>query len=176
MPSSDTNIFSPYLCITLPSLHLRKSTAIQLPGLSGVTQNIGDPQVKSKQAEGKVGASKRQITVIHHNISPENALKTIIVTHVVRIERVKQCPFCCKVTGRLLLEMGFSLLSDVRGQLCDYVPHTLTLTSHFTAEAKRLYKGSTHPLLPQAGCVLFFSSPLSFCFKRKYIYGTKSNV
>lgn len=40
----------------------------------------------------------------------------------------------------------------------------LQLTSHFTAEAKRLYKNSTHLLLPHL--VVCYFSPLSFCFKK----------
>lgn len=54
----------------------------------------------------------------------------------------------------------------------DYEPG---LTSHFAAEASRLYKGSTHPLLPLLVMYYCFFSPLiNFCFKKKY--GTKSEV
>ena len=76
---------------------------------------------------------------------------------------------------------GFWLLSDARGRL--QIAHcTLWPTSRFSQrKAKRLYKGSTHPLLPQL-VVYYFSSPLSFCFKKKKKerkrkkHGTKSNV
>lgn len=61
------------------SLHLHKYSSAeyddQPPGLSETFQeNIGNDRVKSKrvkQVEGKVGASKWQMAVIHHSTCPE---------------------------------------------------------------------------------------------------------
>lgn len=62
------------------SLRLHKYSSAEygdfsIPGLPEMIQeNIGNDQVKSKrvmQVEGKVGASKRQMAVIHHSTSAE---------------------------------------------------------------------------------------------------------
>lgn len=102
------------------SLHLHNySTAEYNYSASWIIRRNSKYSRPSGQVETGWGKSGCIKTTNYSNSSqhkPWNALKTIIVTRG-SYQRVKQCPLYFKVTGRLLLEMGFSLLSDARGQL-----------------------------------------------------------
>lgn len=156
VPSSNTNIFSSHQSITLP--------LFTYTNISTAEHNYPSHLDYQKLSNKNIG--KEEITIIHH--SPEMHWSSHMVD-IWESNSVQRCNFTFKVTGRLLLEVGFFTAVGCQRSALDYVPHTLADVSF---PSRGLYKSSTHPLLPQL-VVYYFSSPLNFCFKK---YGTKSTV